>query len=42
MLYYGDISSFSLNYCAVVTKMYWTFKKEEILNLTIFDLLSFW
>ena len=29
------------NYCAAVTKRYWALKKEEILNLTIFVLFSF-
>ena len=29
------------NYCAAVTKKYWSLKKEEILNLTIFALLRF-
>ena len=32
---------FLQNYCAIVTKKYWALEKEEILNLTIFILLSF-
>ena len=41
MLYYGDTSSFFENYCAAVTKKSWAFKKEEIVNLKLFVVLSF-
>ena len=41
MLYYGDISSFFGNYCAAVTKKNRAFKKEEIVNLRLFVVLSF-
>ena len=37
----GTILRFSENYSTVVTKTYWALKKEEIVNLTIFFLLSF-
>ena len=38
----GALLCFLQNYCAVVTKKHWALEKEEILNLTIFILLSFW
>ena len=41
MLYYGNTSSFSSKLLFSVTKKYWAVKKEEIVNLTIFVLLSF-
>ena len=37
----GKLFHFLENYFAAVTKRYWTLKKEEILNLTIFFLFSF-
>ena len=32
---------FFLNYCAAVSKKFWALKKEEVVNLTIFVLFSF-
>ena len=37
----GTLLRFPENYFAAVSKKYWALKKEEILNLTIFVLISF-
>ena len=37
----GTLLRFFKNYCAAVTKKYWTLKKEEIVNVTIFALFYF-
>ena len=38
----GTLLRFFQNYSVVVTKKYWALEKEEILNLIVFILVSFW
>ena len=37
----GTLLRFFENYCAAVTKKNWAFKKQEIVNLRLFVVLSF-
>ena len=38
----GTLLRFLQNYSVLVTKKYWALEKEEILNLIVLILVSFW